>query len=178
MNELKEWWHALLLAPRRKHVVCEMVMIVLPPVVRPEEDLDGVPSGLDVIGVVPSVRIDEVDGVVDGAVRETLCVEIAVRTPAVADDRGAWFDPVMYNGHQGVSCSVRYGNKKCSSELSFNTTKHPLTLNRVFPMVLSPTELAFVTFDGLVGTTDFFRAALHEHQHGFPAEHAPISGGT
>jgi hypothetical protein len=45
-------------------------------------------------------------------------------------------------------------------------------------MVLSPTELAFVNFDDLIRTAEFFHAALHENQHGFPAEHAPISDGT
>jgi hypothetical protein len=40
-------------------------MIVFPLVVLPEKDLDTVPRGLDGICVVPSVRIDEVDAVVD-----------------------------------------------------------------------------------------------------------------
>jgi hypothetical protein len=35
---------------------------------------------------------DEVDAVVDGAVRETPRVKIVVRTPAVT---GAWFNPVL-----------------------------------------------------------------------------------
>ena len=41
-------------------------------------------------------------------------------------------------------------------------------------MILSPTELALVNFDGLVRTTNLNRAALQKHQHGFPAEHAPV----
>jgi len=45
-------------------------------------------------------------------------------------------------------------------------------------MVLSPTELAFVNFDDLIRIAEFFRAARHKNQHGFPAEHAPISDGT
>jgi hypothetical protein len=44
-------------------------------------------------------------------------------------------------------------------------------------MVLSPTELALVNFDDLVRTVELFRAARHEHQHGFPAEHARIGDG-
>jgi len=44
-------------------------------------------------------------------------------------------------------------------------------------MVLSPTELALVNLNGLVRTTNLLRAALHEHQHGFPAEHAPVTDG-
>jgi len=41
-------------------------------------------------------------------------------------------------------------------------------------MILSPTELALVNIDGLVRTTNLNRAALQKHQHGFPAEHAPV----
>ena len=66
----------------------------------------------------------------------------------------AWFNPVTFNGHQGVRGSVRYGNKKCSAGILFNTTKHKLTLNRMSPMVLSPTELAFVNFGDLVRTAE------------------------
>jgi len=105
-------------------------------------------------------------------------VEIAVRTPTVTDDRSAGFDPGMYNGRQCVSGSVRNRIKKCSAGPSFNTAKHPLTLYRVSGcLVVTPTELALVNFDGLVRTTDLFRAALHEHQHDFPAEHAPVHDG-
>ena len=60
------------LAPRREHVVCQVVLVVFPSVVLPEEDLDGAPRGLDRVGVGPGVGIDEVDRVVDGAVREIL----------------------------------------------------------------------------------------------------------
>jgi len=45
-------------------------------------------------------------------------------------------------------------------------------------MVLSSTELAFVNFDDLIKTAEFFRAARHENQHGVPAEHVPVSDGT
>jgi len=106
-----------------------------------EEDFDGAPRGFNSVSVGTGVGVDEVDGVVDGAVRETLSFEIAVRTPAVTDDRSACFDPVTYNGHQGAGGSVRYGNKKCSAGLSFYTTKNPLKLNRVSPMVLSRSNL-------------------------------------
>ena len=117
------------------------------------------------------------DAVVNGAVRETLRVEIKLRIPAVADDRSAWFDPGVYNGRQCVNGFVRDGNKKCSVGPSFNTAKLPLTLNTVYPKVFTPTELALVNFDGLIRTTDLFRASLHKHQHGFPAEHAAVSDG-
>jgi hypothetical protein len=69
-------------------------------------------------------------------------------------------------------CPVR--NKKCSAEPSFDTAKHPLTLNRVPSIVLSPTDLALVNLDGLIRTTDL-GAALQELEHDFPAEHAPVS---
>jgi hypothetical protein len=44
-------------------------------------------------------------------------------------------------------------------------------------MVFTPTELALVNLDGLIRTTDLLRAALHKHQHGFPAKRAPVSDG-
>ena len=119
------------------------------PVVLPQECLDGRPRGLDSIREVPSDRIDEVDAVIDSAVRVTQQIVIAVRTPAVTDDG----NPAV---NQCVRRSIRYGNKKCSARLSFNTTKHPLTLNKVPSMIISPSEHALVNFDGLVRTTDLF----------------------
>jgi len=49
-----------------------MVLVIVPPVVLPQEDLDGAPRGLDGIRVGSSVRIDKLNGMIDGAVRETL----------------------------------------------------------------------------------------------------------
>ena len=69
-------------APRRERIMSQVVMIVLPPVVLPQEDLEGTPRGLDGIRVVPSDRIDEVDAVIDNAVRVTQRIVIAVRTPS------------------------------------------------------------------------------------------------
>ena len=78
-------------------------------------------------------------------------------------------------GQKCVGGSVRYRNQKCFAGLSFDIAKHPLTLNRVTPMILSPTELALVNFDGLIRTTNLNRAALQVHQHHFLAEHGPVS---
>jgi hypothetical protein len=44
------------------------------------------------------------------AVCVTLRVVMVVRTPAIADDRSAVFDPCIYNGHQSFGGSVRNGN--------------------------------------------------------------------
>ena len=112
---------------------------------------------------------------VDGAVRVTQRVEIAICAPANADDRRAWFDPFMYNSRQRVGGSVRYGNEKCSAGPSFDTAKHPLTLNRVPSIVLPPTELDFMNLDDLIRTAHLLRAAIQELEHGFPAELAPVS---
>jgi hypothetical protein len=147
-----------------------MVMVVIPAVVLPEKGLDMPPRGLYGVGVCPGYRMNEVDAVVYGAMHVTLRSDIAVRTPTITNDRFAWFGPVTYDGHQCVSGSVPNGNKKCCTRLSFNTAKHPLTLNRLPLMIFSPTELALVNFDGPVTTTNLNRAALQEHKHGFPAE--------
>jgi hypothetical protein len=82
----------------------EVVFVLFAPIVLNEEDVDGAPLWLYCIGVGTGVVIDEMDGVVKGAVRETLWLEIAVRSPIVTDDHSAWFDSVTYNGHQAVSC--------------------------------------------------------------------------
>jgi hypothetical protein len=42
-------------------------------------------------------------------------------------------------------------------------------------MILSPTELALINFDGLLRTANLNRAAIQKHEHCFPAEHAPVS---
>jgi hypothetical protein len=68
--------------------VCKMVPVVLP-VVWSEEYIHMMPHGIDGVGVVPYVWINEVEAMVNGAVRVTPRVEIAIRTPAIADDRRA-----------------------------------------------------------------------------------------
>ena len=133
------------------------------------------PSALHSVGVGASILVNELYAVVDGEVRVTLRVVIAVRTPAVTDDRSAGFDPCIYNGLQSFGGSVQNGNKKRFPGLAFNTAKqHPLPLNRVASAVLTHSELAFVNLDGLVRTADLLRAALHVHEHGLSAEHAPV----
>ena len=129
MKELQIRWYAFCLAPRREHVVRKVEFVVFPPVVLPEEDLHARPRGLDGVGVGPGVRIEEVDALVHSAIHATLRTEIAVRTAPITDDRSAGFDSVTYDGHQPVGGSVQHGNKKCSARFSFNTAKHPLTLN-------------------------------------------------
>ena len=62
---------------------------------------------------------------INGAVRVTLRTKIAVRTPAITDDRGAGFDPVTYDGHQCVGGSVEHGNKKCSAGQHRQTPTEP-----------------------------------------------------
>jgi hypothetical protein len=82
--------------------VRQMVMVVIPAIVRPEKSLDVTPRGLYGVGVCPGCRINELDAVVYGAMRVTQRSDIAVRTPAITNDRCAWFDPVTYDGHQCV----------------------------------------------------------------------------
>ena len=124
------------------------------------------PSAVNCFCVGPSLLVNELYGVVDGVVRVTMRVEIAVRTPAVTDDRSAGFDPCIYNGHQSVGGSARNGNEKRSPRPALNTAKHPLPLNRVAPAVFALTELAFVDLNGPVRTADLLRAALHVQEHG------------
>ena len=52
--------------------MCQMEFVVLAPVVLSEEYLDGAPRRFDGVCVVPRDGIDELQGVVDGAVRVTV----------------------------------------------------------------------------------------------------------
>jgi hypothetical protein len=148
--------------------------VVTSAVVLPEENLVSTPRALDGIRVCPGVRIDKVNAVVHGLMRVTVTTETAVRTPTITNDLSAGFDPVKNDSRYCVGGSVFDGNKKCIPRLSFQTAEHPLTLNSVSFMIFSPTELAHVNFDGNIRTTNLDRAALQKHQHGFPAEHAPV----
>jgi hypothetical protein len=134
----------------------QAVLIVLPLVVRTKEILHTTRN----VCMIPGVGINERDGVIYGAVRVTDGPDILGHRPTITDDGSAGFDPSMYNFHQCVSGSIRYGNKESSTGLTFNTAKHPLSHNRVSPMVLTPTELALVELDCLVRTADLLRAAL------------------
>jgi len=137
-----------------------MEFVVFPAVVLAEGNLYRAPRSLDGVGVGAGVRIDELDAVVDSAMHVTLSTEIAVCSPRIADDCRAGFDPVTYDSHHCVGGSVRYGNKECFAGFPFNTTKHPLTLNRVTSMILLPTELALINLDSFVRTADFDGTAL------------------
>ena len=138
-----------------KHVVGQMEFIVLLPAVRSKEGLNVAPRALDSICVIPVVRINERDRMIHGAVRLTGGPDILIRSPAIADERGAGFDPSTKNARQCVGGSVRNGNKKCSTGLPFHTAKHPLALYRVSPMVFTPTELALIKPTVLLGPPSF-----------------------
>ena len=149
-------------------------MYVAPlPVVRAQKSLHMKPRALYGVCVVACTLVNEANAVVNGTVLLTFRVEIPVRSPAVADDRSAGFDPCVYNGLQSVSGPVWNGNEKRFTGLALNNAKHPLPLNRVAPMTFTPTELAFVDLDGLVRTADLLRTALHVHQHRLSSELAP-----
>jgi len=99
MKEFSELVHTLCSAPRCEHVMGKVVNVISLPVVRVEIGLYVTPSTHDSIGVSAILMVNELYAMVDGAVCVTSRVEIAVRTPAVTDDRSAGFDPCVYNGH-------------------------------------------------------------------------------
>ena len=175
-KKLSELRHLLCLAPRRKHVVGQMEFIVLLLAVRSKEGLNVTPRALDSICVIPGVRVNERDRMIHGAVRVTVGPDILICSPAIADERGAGFDPSTNNARQYVGGTVRNGNKKCSTGLAFHTTKHPLALYRVSPMVFTLTELTLINLNGPVRTAKLLRAALQVYQQYLPAEHSPVRG--
>jgi hypothetical protein len=115
--------------------MCEVVLVVLPLMVRSEESRNVTPGTLDGASVVSAVRIDDRNAVVHGAVPLNQRLDIPIRSPGMTDVRSAGFDPSTDNVRQCVGGSIRYGNKKCSTGPAFDSAKHPLALNRVSPMV-------------------------------------------
>jgi len=111
------------------------VYVVPLPVVRAQKSLHMTPRALYSVCVGPCTLVKEANGVVNGALRVTFRVEIPVSSPAIADGLSAEFDPSIYNGHQSVDGSFRNGNEKLFVGLLLNTTKHPLPLNSVAPMI-------------------------------------------
>jgi hypothetical protein len=120
MDKLRELADPLSPAHRHEHVVCEVTDVVPLPVVRFEEcchmalhGLCGVGMGstewcwywlywvvlvwapLSGVGMGSSTFINEASVVVDGVVRVTLRVEIALSLPAVSNDGIAGFDPCI-----------------------------------------------------------------------------------
>ena len=134
------------------------------------------PRAFDRVRMSPSALVDESDREVDGLV--CLAMVIQIRSPAVTADRSAGFDPVSNNSHQRVGGSVRNGNEKEVTGLTFDSAKHPLSFNSVSPVILAPAELALVDFDSLVRTAYLLRAALHVIQRNLPAELGPVRDGT
>jgi len=62
-----------------------VIFIVIPAIVLSEEYFDGTPRAFDGVCVGPSVRVDEVDAVIDSPMSVTLLAEIAVSSPAASN---------------------------------------------------------------------------------------------
>jgi len=152
----------------------KVVNVVRLPVVMSEVSLHVTPSAHDCVGMNASPLVNELYAMVDGVVCVISLFEMAVRPPAVTDDRSAGFDRCIYNGYQSVGGSVHNGKEKRSPGLALNIAKHALPLHRVVPAVFPLTELALLELYGLVRTVDLFRAALHVPEHGLSAELAPF----
>jgi hypothetical protein len=104
--------------------------------------------------------MDERDGVFNGAVCVTERLDLFIRSPAIADDSSAGFDPSTYSIHQCVGSAIRYGKRECYTGFTFHIASHPLTPNKVSPIIFTPSELALVDFNGPVRAADPLRAAL------------------
>jgi hypothetical protein len=139
-----------------------MKLVVLLFVVWTNEVLNSTPQRLNGVCMGPGVRIDEGDGVVNGAACVTNGSDVPVRSPSIADNNSAGSDPFTYKLHQRVGGPLGYGNKESSPGSTFNTAKHPLPPNRMSPMVFMSTEFTLFDFDGLVRTADLLRAALQK----------------
>ena len=154
-KKLREFRHPLCLVIRRNNVVSQIGFIVLLLSVRSKKGLNVKPRHLNSVCMILGVRINERDRVFHGAVRVTVGPDIMIRSPAIADERGARFGPSTNNTCQCVVEYLRNGNKKCSTGLAFQTARHTLAIYRVSPMVFTPTELALINLNCTVRAPSF-----------------------
>jgi len=176
-NEVKELCKLVrFLCPalRLEHVMSQRINVVPLPVGRAQKSLHMTPRAPFGVCVGACTFVNEANAVVNGAVSVTFRVEIPVRRPAINDNRSAGFDPCIYNGLQSVSDSVRNGSENRFTGLALNSAKHPLSFNRVAPIIFAQTKLAFVDFDRLVRTADLLIGGLHVRQHRLSAEQTPF----
>ena len=92
-------------------------MVDVPPLpaVRVDVDLEVMPVALNGVGVRACCLVNETDPVVHGLMHVTLAAEIVVSRPAIAYDRGAWFDPSTNDGRQSCIASVSNGHEERST---------------------------------------------------------------
>jgi hypothetical protein len=110
LKKLGKLRHSHCLAPRREHVVGQMVLVVLRPVVGSHELLNGTPLGLDIVYMIPGSRVNKRYRVVHGTISVTHRPNIPIRDPAITDDCSTWFDPSTYIFRQCGSSTLRHGN--------------------------------------------------------------------
>jgi hypothetical protein len=136
------------------------------------------PAALNSICVRASVLINETDPVVDGFMRVTLLIETVVRSPTIADDFRAWFDPSTNNVSQSFGGSIHNGHEKRSPSVAFHSTEYPLALNTMSAMIFPFTELALINLNGLIKTADLLRAVVKVNEHSLSNKVPPISYGS
>ena len=107
MEEHGEGVDVVGLAPRRQHVLGQLVDVPLLSAVSVDVDLEVMPVALNDVRVRACYRVNETDPVVHGMMRVTLAAEIIVSRPTIAYDRGAWFDPSTNDGRQSSFCFER-----------------------------------------------------------------------
>ena len=168
MEEHGEGVDVVGLAPRREHVLCQLVDVPPLPAVRVDIDLEVMPVALYGVGVRACCRVNETDPVVHGLMRVTLAAEIIVSRPTIAYDRGAWFDPSTDDGRQSCMASVFNGHEKRSTSTAFDSTEYPLTLNTMSAMIFPFTELSLINLDDLIRTADLLRVVLQVEGHSLP----------
>ena len=133
MEEHGEGVNVVGLAPRREHVLCQLVDVPPLPAVRVDVDLEVMPVALYGVGVRACCRVNETDPVVHGLMRVTLAAEIIVSRPTIAYDLGAWFDPSTNDGRQSCTASVSNGHE----ERSLNNPRRTSSRNKKVPITMS-----------------------------------------
>ena len=135
------------------------------------------PAALYRVHMSTSTHINETDRAIHSFVCVAMRCYVPLCRPAVTDDSSAGFEPVTKNSHRRAGGLSAKGTRNFFSGLALITTEHPLSFYFVSPIVIAPTEIAVVDFDGLLRTETFLRAARHVVQHDLSTESGPFTDG-
>ena len=110
------------------------------------------PCILDVLSMSTGVWVNEVQGVVDCEMLESLIVLAIIGSPQVAHYASAWQYAVLDDGERG--CFVAGINRQDKTFLGFPaySPKHPLTFHHSTSIVLLPAKLGLVNLNNLTRT--------------------------
>ena len=112
------------------------------------------PERLNPLRVSSCCRIDEVQGVIDGQVLETVIAKRIVGCPLVAMDGRSWPNLLLNDGDQCVGRAILNDNQKGVVCLAIKTAKHPGSIPESATVILPLAKLTLVDLDEVPNATN------------------------